>query len=229
MVDIESGNDFSYDYILTPAILGMLPADAGSAHVLDIGCGVGALSRTVAPLVESLVGVDPSIRSIEIAKSRTQRSGLSNIRWLGMDVESFAAASRQSDRLFDIAIANMTLMNTVDLAAALVATASLCRKGAKLLWTITHPCFWSVYWGYNEAPWFDYKKEIWIEAEFKTSTTKAGTNTTHIHRPLEKYLHNFTMSGYSLIELREPMPEVVDGPQLEWPFPRFLAGSCVLV
>lgn len=228
VADIESGHDFSYVSVLTPSIIGMLPGDASSAKVLDVGCGTGVLGRTVAPLVRSVVGVDPSVRSIEIARSRSRQQGVANIEWLAVDVETLAIKPQLVNGCFDIAIANMTLMNAVDLTTALSATASLCRKGAKLIWTITHPCFWPLYWKYNEAPWFNYSEEVWIEAEFRTATTRTRMNTTHIHRSLERYLQYFVNSGFMLAELREPMPHGDPSPQPKWPFPRFLAGSCIL-
>ncbi|MFF3226419.1 class I SAM-dependent methyltransferase [Nocardia suismassiliense] len=229
VADIESGHDSSYVSVLMPSIIGMLPDDASSASVLDVGCGTGVLGRTVAPSVRSVVGVDPSVRSIEIARTRSQEQGIINIEWLTTDVETLAMKPQLGSGHFDIAIANMILMNTGDLAATLLATASLCRRGAKLIWTITHPCFWPLYWKYNDAPWFNYDKEIWVEAEFRTATTRAQMNTTHIHRPLERYLQSFINSGFMLTELKELMPRNISGLQPELPFPRFLAGSCILV
>lgn len=225
--DIESGIDVSYISVLTPTVLDMLPSGIESAKVLDVGCGTGALGRTVAPLVNSLVGVDPSARSIEIARTQAQERGVLNVDWVAADIEGYATDNRLEYPLFDVAIANMTLMDTVDLKATLAATASLCRAGAKLVWTITHPCFWPLYWGYYKEEWFNYKEELWIEAEFKTAMSRSGSNTTHIHRPLEMYMDTFACAGFELVELREPMP-LPDGAAQNWRYPRFLAGSCIL-
>ena len=227
-VDIESGLDVSYISVLTPTVLDLLPRSIESANVLDIGCGTGALGRTVASLVKSLVGVDPSARSVEIARKQAQERGVANTEWVVADIEEYAEANRLEYPLFDVAIANMTLMDAADLKATLASTASLCRAGAKLVWTITHPFFWPVYWGYHKEEWFNYKEELWIEAEFKTAMSRSGTNTTHIHRPLEMYLDIFAGAGFELAELREPMPIPDGNTQNHWHYPRFLAGSCIL-
>ena len=90
---------------------------------------------------------------------------------------------------------------------------------------LTHPWFWPKYWGYEKASWYRYEREIFVEAEFVTSTCSTEVVTTHVHRPLEQYARAFAEEGLVLETIVEPMPS----PEVEalypkrWAFPRFIA------
>ena len=74
-------------------LLSFLPA-RHYRHVLELGCGVGALCRALAPYAETVTGVD-------IAATAVQHADLSrdhqNIAFVTGDVRSFDAAGRQYD------------------------------------------------------------------------------------------------------------------------------------
>jgi SAM-dependent methyltransferase len=215
---IASGKDLSFAYVLRPAILDLLD-ESDQSQVLDVGCGTGELTREVALRAESVFAVDMSEASIEIARSVC--GGFSNIEFRVGAIESLDA----TPRAFSTAIAAMTLMTAPDLPAMAAATAALLTPGAALLATLTHPCFWPRYWGYEQAPWFEYGREIFIEAPFHISLDETDCVTTHVHRPLATYVKVFEGAGFRLVSLRELKP----GPDVErlypkpWEFPRFLA------
>jgi hypothetical protein len=122
------------------------------------------------------------------------------------------------------AVAAMTLMTAPDLRKLARALASLVKTRAWFVATLTHPCFWPKYWGYEEEPWFRYEREMFIEAPFVISKRRTEIRTTHIHRPIEQYVRVFAEEGFRLDALSEPMPP----PKVEalypqpWKFPRFL-------
>lgn len=60
----------------------------GCEKVLDIGCGTGHPSLYIAKDVGSIVGIDKSIRMIEIANNRLRRSGIDNIVFKLGDAEN---------------------------------------------------------------------------------------------------------------------------------------------
>lgn len=74
--------------------------------VLDIGCGAGLLSESMASLGASVTGVDPADRNIAIATSHAEQSGL-DIEYLEGSVETL------QDRDFDIVL-NMEVVEHVD-------------------------------------------------------------------------------------------------------------------
>ena len=122
------------------------------------------------------------------------------------------------------AVAVMTLMTAPDLRGLAKALAGLLRTHARFIATLTHPCFWPRYWGYEREPWFRYDRETFIEAPFVISKRQTDLRTTHIHRPLEHYLTVFAEEGFVLDALAEPMPapDVQSLYPRRWEFPRFL-------
>jgi len=218
---IRSGLDISYDQVLSPVILQLAQAKS-SQRVLDVGCGSGVLSERIARHAHTVVGVDPSQQSIALAKASNLR--LTNTEYISESIENFSI--RYQGELFDIAIANMVLQDASDLAAVLGSVGEGLRRGKSFVCTITHPCFWPLYWGYSQCEWFEYSKEIAIDAPFRISSVEDPVGrTTHYHRPLSQYMSTFHDTGFRIESLVEPFPS----PAIQclypepWTFPRFLA------
>jgi SAM-dependent methyltransferase len=216
--------DLSFHRVLLPTLLRLAtPADLNA--VVDIGCGTGYLSREFARRAGSVVGVDISRVSVALAE-REYRAD--NLRFEAASVERF---SQQQPGEFSFAVANMTLMTAPNLRSLLAATARVLIAGGRFAFTITHPWFWPVYWGYSNQPWFKYMSEVGVEAPLRISLDDDGDVTTHYHRPLTKYVDELSRSGFVVELLEEPMPRPRDAAAYPepWQFPRFLAGRCLLV
>ena len=217
---ITQGKDLSFNYVLKPTVLKLLQG-CDLSSVLDLGCGTGELTREIARISGQVSGVDFSPLSIEIAEETC--SGLSNIKFFASAVENFA--EHWDGPQFHTAIANMTLMTCVDLDSFVNAAAGLVVPHGHFVATITHPWFWPAYWGYAEADWFDYFREIVIEAPFKISAENTDCVTTHVHRSLSAYQNTLARAGFLTDQVLEPYPdEDVHSLYPErWRFPRFLA------
>jgi SAM-dependent methyltransferase len=216
---IASGQDLSFDHVLVPAIFSLLTG-ANTGRVLDIGSGTGDFTARLARVAVEVIGIEPSRRCVALA--RTNCPHLSNLRFIEASVEE--ASGILTPATATAAVACMTLMTTPDLTSFANAVGSLLQKEAKLVATLSHPWFWPRYWGYETEPWFSYLEETFIEAPFVISRRQTEIRTTHIHRPLEQYLHTFAEAGFGLEALIEPMPS----PDVEalypqwWRFPRFM-------
>ncbi len=70
-------------------------------RVLDLGCGWGTFSFTLAPGVREVVGVDFSEKSIELCRSRARSDGVDNVRFLRAD----AADTGLDPEAFDLVVA----------------------------------------------------------------------------------------------------------------------------
>ncbi len=86
-------------------------------HVLDLGCGVGDVSFLAAQMVGAsgtVLGIDRSASSIEIARRRAAALRLPNVRFEIAELDAFEAA-----QTFDAAIGRLVLLYQRDPAATL--------------------------------------------------------------------------------------------------------------
>lgn len=218
---IEQGTDLSYHHVLVPTVLSLAAPLAGKS-VLDAGCGTGFLTDLLAQEAASVVGVDLSPRQIELAQ---RYHSASNVDYLCGPLETVIRGFPK-DR-FDVVVANMALMDVLNLDEFVAAGASVLQDEGVFVFTITHPWFWPSYWRYDVADWFRYTDEIVIEAPFEISLDSgSGAVSTHVHRPLFRYIESASRAGLFLNELREPLPEPVVEARYpaSWEFPRYLAG-----
>lgn len=169
-------------------------------------------------------GIDVSRESIALAQSRSQQK--QNVSFSCTSVEEF---SLSMSARFNAIVANMMLMTVPDLDVTIHAITRLLCAGGWLIVTIPHPCFWPIYWQYDQENWFDYGAEIFIEAPFSISIDGPSEFiTTHVHRPLEKYFSVLLANGLCVQSFAEPLPpEGLDPAYLgRWRHPHFVLIVC---
>lgn len=223
---IESGQDLSFIYVLAPAINEFLRG-CNLSKVVDLGCSSGSLTRMIAKKANHVIGVDISGKNIELARAKS--SSFSNIDYVNMDIKSFVVEVKQSS--FTTAVAGMTLMDVLHLDEVLKNIKTILQSEGHFIFTIPHPCYWPIYLDYAKAEWFDYRKEIPIETDFKISLDKhEGHVTTHIHRPLEMYFNSLVKTGFNVLKIIEPIPsqEIQSQYPFKWEYPRFIGFHCIL-
>lgn len=223
---VEEGKDISFKYVLAPTVLELL-GGCNLSKVVDLGCGTGTLTKMIADKSAYVIGVDISKNNIDLARKNS--SDYSNVDYVNIDIESFVSKVKEST--FSTAVAGMTLMTVLNLDEVLETTREILKPEGHFVFTITHPCFWPLYWDYAKEEWFNYRKEIPVEADFKISLEKyEGCVTTHIHRPLEMYLNSLAKAGFCINKIVEPMPtqELQKVYPTLWGYPRFLGVHCSL-
>lgn len=101
------------------------PSDA---RVLEVGCGPGPVSRTLAswPGVGEVVGLDPS--PLFLAKARELADGIANVSF----VEGDARALPLADRSFDVVLFHTTLCHVPEPETALAEASRVLRPGGRL-------------------------------------------------------------------------------------------------
>lgn len=221
---MRSGFDVSFSRVLAPKFEEILGGEDCSM-VFDVGCGTGALAERIASRVELLVGVDVSKESIRIAQSQTATTP--KLTFIHDSIQSFA--DRQAANTFSCAIANMVLMDVLNLCEVVRAVRRVLRPGGGFIFSITHPVYWSVYKGYRQASWFEYKNEIPIEAPFTISKDDQGKiTTTHVHRPLSAYQCALESNGFTIENFYAPLPDHKTEAKYPrpWSVPRFLIFQC---
>ena len=183
-----SGKDHSANFVLAPAILKQL---SNVTSLVDIGCGTGWLTARAEKYAATTVGIDPSHESIALARDRHSGHAISYV------AESVEAYSRERQR-FEVAISNMAASSAPNLEEFLSASRKILKKGAIFIFTIPHPCFWPLYWGYASHPRFKYEKSFAVEGEFRIQKETSIFLTTHFHHPLEMYISTLATAKFSI-------------------------------
>lgn len=123
------------DQFNSPAFLSILPEIKGLAG-LDIGCGEGTDTRSLARLGAKMAGIDISKNFIRYAREAEEEEPL-GIRYETAN----AGALPFPDSSFDFAAATMSLMDMPQPERALKETFRVLRPGGFLQFSIIHPCF----------------------------------------------------------------------------------------
>ena len=98
------------------------------ARVLEIGCGTGCVTRTLArwPGVAAAVGIDPS--AVFIAKAKELAGEIANLAFETGD----GCRLRQADGCFDVVVLHTTLCHVPEPAKLLAEAWRVLRPGATL-------------------------------------------------------------------------------------------------
>jgi SAM-dependent methyltransferase len=193
------------------AALGELPL---GARLLDLGCGNGYLARRWARAGASVVGVDRSRSLIARCRAREAREPL------GVRFEERDAAHLDGfpEAHFDLAVANMSLMDIEDAAGAIAEVGRVVRDHGRFVFSISHPCFdVDSRSGYvvepdprGETPLVfrkvtGYRTPHADRYEWELDGGRRVT-TTGYHRPLSWYARTLRAAGFAIVDLLEPSP-----------------------
>lgn len=108
--------------------------ELGARSVLDVGCGTGRLPCLLAARGLDVVGVDPAVASIEVAKARP---GAERVRWLAGDAPGL------SPLVVDLSLMTgnvaQVFLTDEDWAATLRGIAAAVRPGGHLVFEVRDP------------------------------------------------------------------------------------------
>ena len=182
------------------AFLALLPSPG--RKTLDLGCGEGRLSRDLAALGHTIVGIDASPTMLGAAREAAP------------EIETHladAAALPFPDGAFDCVVAFMSLQDVDDLEGALRESARVLEPGGRLCVAIVHPI--------NSAGAFesdDPASRFVIDGSYLDAfryvqeIERDGMPMTFVsdHRPLQAYANAIAQAGLLIELLREPaVPE----------------------
>jgi len=86
-----------------------LKMDFKDAMVLDVGCGPGVVSLSLAPYAKSVVGIDPSGEAIEQARDEAKKRGMANVSFV-----QISAYDLEPSQLYDVVILSDVLEHVPD-------------------------------------------------------------------------------------------------------------------
>lgn len=208
----DFGNMF-HQRLVEPSVLQLLDLQAGEA-VLDVGCGNGALARSMAQRGARVTAFDFSEELLRLAKARgAEASAAVDFRVIdGTDEAAMLALGAGS---FDAITCTMALMDMPTIEPLFRAAARLLRQGGRIVFSTQHPAFNS------NNPIFAHEKEdrdgvvgdhyaVKLRAYLDMPPVKGagapGEPSPHYyyHRPLSELLGAAFAAGFVLDGLLEP-------------------------
>lgn len=195
------GVDPEYEEQILPLIVGEL---ADALRILDVGCGEGQVSRRLAAAKSGrrVVGVDPTVRHIEVATAR------------GGDVEyrvGFVDDLPFEDESFDAVVACLVFEHVDDLDSAIAEVSRVLVPGGTFLFLLNHPLLQTPNSGWIDDQILDPPEQYWRIGEYLTEAVNVeevepGVRVRFVHRPLGRYLNALASCGLVLEYMHEPAP-----------------------
>jgi 2-polyprenyl-6-hydroxyphenyl methylase / 3-demethylubiquinone-9 3-methyltransferase len=109
-----------------------LDATAGAplagVDLIDVGCGAGLFAEPLARLGADVIGVDPSLASIDVARRHAEETG-ARVAYRAATVEELGAEQRR----FDVVSAMEVVEHVADPKAFIAAASALVKPGGLLL------------------------------------------------------------------------------------------------
>src|SRR5580700_8856820 len=103
-------------------------APLAGVDLIDVGCGAGLFAEPLARLGADVIGADPSLASIEVARRHAEETG-AEVAYRAASVEELAAEPRR----FDVVSAMEVIEHAADPKAFVASAASLVRPGGLFL------------------------------------------------------------------------------------------------
>jgi ubiquinone/menaquinone biosynthesis C-methylase UbiE len=208
------GYDVYRDHLNTPAFMRMLP-DVDGLHGLDIGCGEGHNTRTVAARGARMTGID--IAEVFIARASEKEAADP----LGIEyIEASAVELPFADASFDFAVAFMSMMDIPENDVAIREAARVIKPGGFLQFSITHPCTEVPYrrnlrdehgrtYALELGGYFDREDGHVLEWLFGAAPKEAKEGlkpfkTPRFHRTLSEWLSAVIDAGLAIERIEEP-------------------------
>ena len=205
----DTDSEFRPLHQINPLRLGWIDGLAGlsSKVVLDVGCGGGILSDSMARKGANVTGIDLSTRALRVARLHALEAQTSNLQFREVSVEALAAEQPAS---FDVVTCMEMLEHVPDPASVVKACAQLVKPGGWVFFStiIRNPEAYALAivgaeYILNMLPrgTHEYAKLI-RPSELAASCRAAGLDVTHTcgleHNPLTRryWLGNDTSVNY---------------------------------
>jgi SAM-dependent methyltransferase len=190
-------------------ILPLAAAELGDATtILDIGCGDGQISRMMAAVGATVVGIDPTWNQIRVAQ---QRGGGAHYLRAPADRLPFP------DETFDATVACLVFEHIDAVDAAIAEVARVTKSGGRFCFFLNHPLLQTPGSGWIDDHMIDPPEQYWrigpylVESE-SIEEVELGVFIRFIHRPLSRYLNTLTEHGLVLRPTGEhPPPPRIPG------------------
>jgi SAM-dependent methyltransferase len=207
--EFSAGADPEYEEQILPLVARHLQ---GARRVLDIGCGEGQVARRVATLGAGVVGLDPTLSQVRVARDRG--GGPTFVR-------ARAEALPCADDAFDAVLLCLALEHVEELEVAIREVARVLEPGGRFVLLLCHPLLQAPGSGWVEDQTLGehyWRIGTYLDEDVALDTVAPGVELLFIHRPLSRYVHALGEAGLLVDDMEEPPPPaqlVADA----WDFP----------
>ena len=218
---VEEGADYYRLEVHGPALLEAC-GDVAGRRVLDLGCGQGYFTRSLAAAGAHVVGIDLSDAMIEVARGR-RREG-DRIEYHVMS--GAGVAERWPAGSFDLVASCMAVQDMADPGAVLRAARQVLTPGGRVVFSVPHP--------FTELPvrgWITdasgRKLALQVDRYFESgprmfewnmARLAYGWATPYTRRTLSEWSALIAEAGLAIRAMHEPRPtadQIAREPRLE--------------
>ena len=193
------GVDAEYTEQIIPMAVAQI---GGSGRILDVGCGEGQVARALAASGSTVVGIDPTLRNIEVAR---ERRGGPEYRVGTADSLPFPECS------FDSVVACLVFEHIDALDDSIAEVSRVLRPGGVFAFFLNHPLLQTPGSGWIDDHIIDPPEQYWRIGAYLVETesieeVEPGVMVRFVHRPLSRYLNALAEHGLFLETMIEPAP-----------------------
>jgi SAM-dependent methyltransferase len=168
--------------------------------VLDVGCGEGQVARRVARLGAAVVGLDPTVAQLEVARTRAGGPHY---------VLATAEAMPVQDGSFDAALSCLVFEHLDPFEPAVAEIARALTPGGRFLLFLNHPLLqtpgsgWVIDHMLDEQYW---RVGPYLPDDRAMEEVAPGVDLPFMHRPLSRYVNELASNGLFIERVEEPPP-----------------------
>ncbi len=211
---VRAGKDVYRDLHNTPAFMEVLPSVKGLSG-LDMGCGEGTNTRTVAGRGAQMTAIDIAPTFVRRAQEAEVSDPL-GIEYLTADATDLPFGNAS----FDFATAFMSMMDLPDPALAIAEAYRVLKPGGFFQFSILHPCFTprsrkvlrdddENVLGIQVSQYFEQHDKELDEWHFSTLTEEEKSDTEpfklpFFHQTLSAWINALATAGFTIEAMQEP-------------------------
>lgn len=185
--------------------------------VLEIGCGLGYLSKYLSSELGFLYALDKASDVISFA---IEHNFVSNVKYVNGDILTYS-----SEMNFDGCFAHMSIHSIEDLNALFSNVYKLLRNDALFSFSIPHPCFYHLF-RVEEMKGFSYLniKEYDLDFNISLDQLHMHNKIKYYHRAISVYMELAYKHKFRNITIDEiyPSEDIMKLYPQKWDYPKYI-------